>query len=98
VSFFLAEALFAADSQPLLTPEISPDSQGLNLFVIAELQATVSADHPPLLAPRNSSRTAEFLISVATQGSGMGFTPLVCASDGSWAKLDWVARQSPRVR
>jgi hypothetical protein len=70
----------------------------LKLFVIADLQANSFSDYLPLLAPRNSSRTAELLISVTTQGSGIGFTPLVCASDGSWAKLDWAARQSPRVR
>lgn len=96
MSFFLTEALFAADSQPAAyPPEISPDSRRLKLFAIADLQATVSADYLPLLAPRNSRRTAELLISVTTRGSGMGFTPLVCASDGSWAELDCVAASRP---
>jgi hypothetical protein len=75
------EALFfsAATPEPLLLPK---SSQAL-------------ADYLPLLALRNSRKTAELLISVTTQGSDMGFTPLVCASDGSWAKPDWIAASRP---
>lgn len=90
--FFRSPESFRGYSSPKFSQACAAESPATARH---SLRATLSADYLPV--PRSAKFAQDGGIADLRHdpGSGMGFTPLVCVSDGSWAKLDWVTASRP---